>query len=103
MVQRSDGSVVVVNRRAKSLTVLDGVPAGTAAPVTPGREETAAAADGVGSDGAVIAKGSFDVALPAVAAGAGALSLAGAALLVVVLRRRRKVSRADGAGTWALD
>ena len=102
MVQRSDGSVVVVNRHAKSLTVLDGGPAGPAAPVTPGGEE-AAAADGGTPDGAVIAQGSFDVALPVVAVGAGALSLAGAAVLVVVLRRRRKVRGEGASEAWALE
>jgi hypothetical protein len=103
--------VVVVNRKSRSLTVLDGGPATGAAPTTGGGEPAAAdggasdgaGSDGAGSEGADIAQGSFDVALPAVAAGAGALFLGGAALLVVVLRRRRKVSGADGAEVWALD
>lgn len=71
MVERGDGSVVVVNRRGRSLTVLDGgQAAAVASPVTPGGEETGVD-DGGGIPGdAVIAQGSFDVALPAVAAGA---------------------------------
>jgi hypothetical protein len=60
-------------------------------------------AHGGASDGAVVAKGSFDVPVGAVAAVAGAGLLASAAFLVVVLRRRRKTSGADGAEAWALD
>jgi hypothetical protein len=68
-----------------------------------GGEEPAAAADGGASDGAVIAKGSFDVAVPAVAAGTGFLLLAGAAFVVVVLRSRRKATGADSPVAWTLE
>ncbi|MEV7455337.1 virginiamycin B lyase family protein [Pseudarthrobacter oxydans] len=88
----ADGSVAVVNRGSKTITVFDGGPDGSAAAAAAGRGDPKAATatpSAPPSEGDVVARGSLDIGLPAVAAGAGALVLAGAAFLVAVLRRRR--------------
>ncbi|WP_267278055.1 hypothetical protein [Arthrobacter sp. CDRTa11] len=81
----ADGSVVVVNRGDKTLTVFDAGLLGSAPAALSGGAVDAA------DDALKVAAGwdVFSAGVPVIAAGSGALLLAGAAVLIAVLRRRR--------------
>ena len=103
MVVRTDGTVVVVNRGGRSLTVIPAASAGPVSPAPAGGSAADAAAEPQGSpvksDGGVPGPG-----LPVVAAGTAAVLLAGAATLVAVLRRRRVRNAAGGpASAWTFE
>ncbi|MDQ0924655.1 hypothetical protein QF038_003163 [Pseudarthrobacter sp. W1I19] len=100
----ADGSVAVVNRGDKSLTVIDGGLQGPSPEAPTADENTGSTGTGGPFDAdAVPSGGAFSAAPPAIAAGAATLLLMGAAVLVVVLRRRRAEPAADPATDWTWD
>lgn len=78
-------------------------PEGSLYMVNPNEDSMSVVVVNRGGNSLTVLDGGPGGAVAAVAAVAGVGLLASAAFLVVVLRRRRKISGADGAEVWALD